>query len=129
MNQSFKNSSEIVLSVNQIEYQYAETETKLFNHFTYQFEHGKKYLIRGESGIGKTTLVKLLTGKLQPENGCITLNNINIASPSEEMFFQIMTYVDQKVYLFNDSILNNILLYRNLDKNKVKSLMNCLGIE
>lgn len=129
MNQSFKNSSEIVLSVNQIEYQYAETETKLFNHFTYQFEYGKKYLIRGESGIGKTTLAKLLTGKLQPDSGCITLNNINIASLSEEMFFQIMTYVDQKVYLFNDSILNNILLYRNLDKNKVKSLMNCLGIE
>lgn len=127
--ESFKNLSEIVLTVDQIEYQYPETETKLFNHFTYQFEHGKKYLIRGESGAGKTTLAKLLTGELQPDSGCITLNNINIASLSEELLFQIMTYVDQKVYLFDDSILNNILLYRNLDKNKIKSLMNCLGID
>ena len=108
--ESFKNLSEIVLSVDQIEYQYPETETKLFNHFTYQFEYGKKYLIRGESGSGKTTLAKLLTGELQPDSGCITLNNINIVSLSEELLFQIMTYVDQKVYLFNDSILNNMIV-------------------
>lgn len=121
--------NQVILKANHIFYRYSSTDEEIINGFEYQFEYGKKYLIQGESGSGKTTLAKLLTGELQPEKGNVEINNISIHDLSEEELIQIMTYVDQKVYMFNDTIINNIILYRDIDSGQVDKIMDSLRIQ
>ena len=46
---------------------------RVINDFTYGFEQGKTYVITGQSGAGKTTLMMLLSGLLSPKKGKIFL--------------------------------------------------------
>ncbi len=49
----------------------------------YEFKKGEKYALFGPSGIGKTTLLHLISGLLKPDSGDLNVNGINITSLSE----------------------------------------------
>ncbi len=71
--------------------------------------HGKEHvLFKGRNGAGKTTIMKLLLALYRPDKGKILIdgkdiNNINISSLRENI-----SIVSQNIFLFNDSIENNI---------------------
>lgn len=82
----------------------------IFKSFSYQLELGKKYLLIGKSGCGKSTLLKLLTKQYDNYTGEILLNNKNMHDISEESVFRNISFVSQDVFLFNDTLENNIFL-------------------
>lgn len=51
--------------------------TVVFSQLTLQLESGVSYLITGNNGIGKTTLLKLIAGKIQPKTGTVSYDFIN----------------------------------------------------
>lgn len=57
------------VEVEDLTFAYDNMEHVLINHFTFTVEAGEKVAIIGENGVGKTTLIKLLTGKLEPQKG------------------------------------------------------------
>ncbi len=74
-------------------------------------------MINGSTGSGKTTLFKILTKQLKISNGKVFINGKDINSFSEGQVRKSITYVDQKVKLFNETLIENI----NLDsENKLR---------
>ena len=69
---------------------------------------GETIALVGSTGSGKTTLVNLLTRLYSPSNGKITINNENINNFELESFRSNISFVDQHVRLFNDTISGNI---------------------
>ncbi len=69
---------------------------------------GETIALVGSTGSGKTTLVNLLTRFYSPSNGKITINNEDINNFELESFRSNISYVDQHVRLFNDTISGNI---------------------
>ena len=63
----------------------------------------------GESGVGKSTLIDLLTGILIPTKGNIYVDSINIKNILPK-YQNIIGIVPQKTRLINDSLLSNIIL-------------------
>jgi len=61
---------EAMLNVDNVSFEYVKGK-KIINNFTYTFEQGKSYVICGDNGVGKTTLLKLLLGLLKPDSGII----------------------------------------------------------
>ncbi|QTR50541.1 ABC-F family ATPase [Candidatus Thiothrix anitrata] len=59
------------VEVNNLTFAYDGMEKPLINNFTFAIEAGEKVGIIGENGVGKTTLLKLLEGKLQPQKGSV----------------------------------------------------------
>lgn len=59
------------VEVENLTFGYEGMEKPLINNFSFTIEAGEKVAIIGENGVGKTTLVKLLEGKLQPQKGVI----------------------------------------------------------
>ena len=57
-----------------VSFRYAKGDRMIFEHFTHEFKPGSKTAIMGETGIGKTTLFRLLLGFIEPTNGHVERN-------------------------------------------------------
>lgn len=73
---------------------------------------GKKIAIVGESGCGKTTLAKLLLSFHFPESGSIVVDGCNISQYSSKSIRSHIAYISQNVFLFSDTIYNNLKMDR-----------------
>lgn len=91
----------------------------VINDISITFKYGEKYLILGESGGGKSTLLKLLTNLYTPTHGEICIGNIDYSVASFNCISKLITYSQQDTYLFQDSIRNNIDILGDGDLNKL----------
>ena len=64
----------------------------------------------GESGVGKTTLARLLVGLSRPEKGRITINGVDLAQLSPESWRASLAWVSQRPFFFKGTIAENLLL-------------------
>lgn len=94
-------------------YSFSGSGRTVIDDFSFSFLPGKKYLIKGESGSGKTTLARILSGELTPDSGKVCIGGRAIMDFDLTARSKIVNYVDQSSYLFKDSVLNNITLYRD----------------
>lgn len=70
----------------------------------------KKIGILGETGSGKTTFVDILTGLLKPNKGSILVDELNIHDANLESWIKKISFIQQKVFIFNSSLRQNITL-------------------
>lgn len=87
--------------------------TKIFNDFNLTLRKGEKVAIVGLNGSGKSTLIQLLMQYYIPAQGEILFDNINIKDFSLESYREQISIMEQEVFLFNESIINNINMFSN----------------
>lgn len=75
------------------------SEKIIFDNFTLEVKEGRKILLSGESGRGKTTLFKTALGFVIPDSGLITVNSTPLKSSSAELVRSAIYYLDQDVSL------------------------------
>ena len=106
------NSTPPTIEIRNLNYQY-DNHRQIIHNLNFDFPAGSATAIVGETGAGKTTLIRLLLGLIQPNNGTITLTPANatttplLVSPSTRPLF---CYVPQGNTLFSGTIYNNLLL-------------------
>lgn len=66
--------------------------------------------IIGKSGCGKSTIVNLLLGSIQPNSGTITINNRKLSSYSRDSYYSHIAAISYNTYIFNETIRANFLL-------------------
>ncbi|SFQ40803.1 ABC-type multidrug transport system, ATPase and permease component [Lachnospiraceae bacterium XBB1006] len=93
------------------------------------FEQGKKYVIMGESGCGKSTLVKLFVKMSACDGGNVMLGKRNIADISDNELYSVVNYMQQEVFLFDDTIKNNITLYKEYSPEAIQHAIECAGLK
>ncbi|GEM_PF-3558880 len=119
---------DVTLCLDGVGYSY-DNQKNVISDFSYEFMAGKKYLIQGESGKGKTTLAKIISGELEPTKGTVTISDIPIHKMREQQQLELINYVEQQSYIFEDTIFHNIDLYRNNDSLKIRNCMEQLKID
>lgn len=83
-------------------------KTKIIDNINLHIKEGTITAIVGPSGSGKTTLCNLLARFYKIDSGNITIGKTNIERLSQDSLMKNLSIVFQDVYLFNDSVLNNI---------------------
>lgn len=73
-------------------------------------------IISGASGTGKSTIFKLITKELRPDDGNIFIGSENINGLNREEIYEKISIVAQKPMIFRDTILANIVLFENEDE-------------
>jgi len=92
-----------------VTFQFPNTDTPLFQELSVSIPHGQITAFVGATGSGKTTLVDLLTGLLQPTSGEITVDGIPLTSTTLSAWRQQLAYVPQEVFLYDASLRDNIV--------------------
>lgn len=93
-----------------ISFKYPESNSYIIDGFSYEFNKNCSYSISGESGCGKTTLLKMLLGLYPPDDGVIQIDRSCTAYNMD--LYANVSYVPQGNSLFSGTIYENILLGR-----------------
>lgn len=96
------------IEIEQLYFSYSEALPAVFQNAEYKFLNGKSYLLRGKSGEGKSTLIKLLSGVLTPESGQIRYSGMALEEIDPETLFKRLGLIMQESYFFNFSIRDNL---------------------
>lgn len=100
---------------------------KLLDNVSLTIKKGEKILLCGESGSGKSTLVKMLLRYIEVPYGVLNISKIDINHYHLENIRANITYVTSNEYLFNDTIKNNIMLYKEYPEEEFLNACNmCL---
>lgn len=116
------------ISVNQLHFGYTKDQETI-KGMNYTFEKGKKYAIIGKSGCGKTTLINLLTGYYSLYKGDILYDNMNLRELDIEKLCELSSVIHQNVYMFDESIKNNICLHKDIKEDDLQKALDMSGVE
>ena len=94
----------------------------IFNNLNLKINQGEKILLSGESGCGKSTLVKMLLRYIETEFNTIKISDIDINHYHLQNIRSNITYVTSNEYLFNDTLKNNICLYKEYKEEEIEEV-------
>ncbi|WP_247915851.1 ABC transporter ATP-binding protein [Streptococcus salivarius] len=118
-----------VISFSNIDFSYPNTEEKIFNHLSLKIQKGEKIAIVGMSGSGKSTLLNLLLRFYDVTSGHISIDNKDLQAISAESLYNLMTIVQQDVYIFDDTLRANITLNQFFTDEEIKQAVQQSGLE
>jgi len=104
------------IEIKELTYKYPNADTVIFKNARLTVKKGQAIGIVGSSGVGKTTLVDLLLGLLEPESGEILVDGRNIRD-SIGSFRRSIGYVPQDIFIIDDTIAANVAF--GIDPSKV----------
>jgi ATP-binding cassette, subfamily B, bacterial len=109
-------------------YEDAEDKTKTLHNVNMELKKNGKYLIVGPSGGGKSTLLKLLRKYYDATEGNLLIDGKPLADVKKEDYFSLIANVEQQVFIFEDTLKNNITLYKEYSKDKIKEAIEVAGL-
>ena len=115
------------IEVKDLTYGY-EPESHVLKDLDVQFDAGKSYAIVGGSGSGKSTLLNLLMGSSSNYQGEICIDGVSIKNIESESLYQLMTSVQQNVFVFNDTIRNNVTMFHEFSDKEVALALERSGL-
>lgn len=118
-----------VISFSNIDFSYPNAEEKIFNHLSLKIQKGEKIAIVGMSGSGKSTLLNLLLRFYDVTSGHISIDNQDIQAISAESLYNLMTIVQQDIYIFDDTLRANITLNQSFTDEEIKKAVQQSGLE
>lgn len=116
------------LKFSHVSFRYPNSESYILKDFSYSFTNGTRYVLTGKSGIGKSTLLQLAMGYLQPTSGQIYLNGMDLNSLSSHDINHFIRYLQQDTHIFDLPLDDNIKMGRQARPEAVQRIKESLSI-
>jgi len=107
-NTKFVPSFEGNIEFNNVGFMYPHSGIHALNNFDLKIKAGQKVLILGKTGAGKTSIAQLITRMYETSSGTIKIDGVDVNTINTHQLRKEIGYVQQDVFLFSDSIENNI---------------------
>lgn len=105
-----------------------EPEKQVLNNLNCSFELGKSYAIVGASGCGKSTLLNLLLASNSGYMGSIYFDELELQQISSESLYEMVSIIQQNVFIFNASIRDNITMFSDYPREEVDRAIELSGL-
>ena len=116
------------ISFDKVWFRYKE-EQWILKDLSFSVDAGKFLALVGHTGAGKSSIIRILNRFYEIEKGKIQIDNISIDEITLDSLRENIALVQQEVFLFSDSILNNISLYEeSISKNQIVQASKEIGI-
>lgn len=126
-NEIFFNSK---IRLKNLSFKYPTTNSFALNNLNFEIQKRDKISITGETGSGKTTLINLLTGLIQPTSGNVVIDEDSLNENNVRSWMKKISYVPQNIYLSDESILENITFGENkkIDTKKIDRILKIVDL-
>ena len=111
-----------------IKYSY-NNEHQIIDDISFKIKNKTQNIIKGPSGIGKSTLMKMLARTIDEYQGEIRINGINIKDYSLKTIRENILYVSQRETILSESIKKNITLNNQLTPYELNEIINITNLE
>ncbi|QHQ63484.1 ATP-binding cassette domain-containing protein [Anaerocolumna sedimenticola] len=110
-------------------FHYEDDDRVILSDINLEFKKNGKYLIVGPSGGGKSTLLKLFRKYFYPTWGDILIDGYNMKEIKKEQYFSLVANIEQQVFIFEDTIKNNITLYKDYSEEEINTAITASGLD
>lgn len=128
---NFKFPKKNKINLKNIKFIYPGAKVFCFENLNWKISGNKLIGLSGKSGVGKTTLIDILMGLKKQTSGEIVINNHNI-NQIKSSWFSIIGYVQQDVFMIDDSVLNNVAFgvsKSKIDLKYANQVLNDVGLK
>ncbi len=118
---------ELTKSIQRVEFRSVGLEyadKRVLNGVSLVATKGQSIALVGDSGAGKSSLVNLLVKFYEPTFGDISIDEIDLKEITKESLYKKISYVTQRVYLFNDTIAANVAYGEEIDERRVEEALS-----
>jgi len=93
-----------------------------------KLDKGKKYTLVGESGCGKTTLLRVLLNHITDYDGQVLIDGVDIREFAPASYYRKVSIIQQNVFMFSDTLKNNICLYSECGDEELNEALKQSGL-
>jgi len=126
INDNTKNNLKIhfkkIIKIDKIKYQYSKELPYILNNINFEINKGDKIVIKGETGTGKSTLINIILGLLNPTEGKITVDDIEINEDNQTNWQKNIAIVPQSIFLNDATILENIAISESTNEINLEKI-------
>jgi len=115
------------ITVKDLSFGYGE-ESPVLQEVSFAFRAGKSYAIVGASGSGKSTLLNLLMASHDDYTGSIRYDDAELRQISSDSLYEMVSVVQQNVFIFNASIRDNITMFSDFPREEVDRAIELSGL-
>ena len=129
LNFSFNKNTKIKFQ--NVHFNYNQSQKENISNINLIINHGSVIAFIGKTGSGKTTILNLLTGLLEPASGEITIDDVNI-SKNLYHWRKLISYVPQSPFFTDDTILGNIAIgvdENDIDYSKIRNILELTDLK
>lgn len=108
---------------------FSRKRRKILKELNIRIKEGERVLIKGRSGEGKTTLVNLIFGYYEPDEGEILIGGTNIKEVALKTLRQNIGYLSQDIMLFSGSLRENLVLNMEVKRGMLEEAIRDAGLE
>jgi len=117
------------ITFDNVTFSYDNTETPAISNLNISFKKGKKYVIVGRSGSGKSTIINLLLRYYDYQSGKLLIDNRKIEDISKQSLYDNVAVIHQDIYMFDKSLKDNIALDREYNDSDIKRVLKESGVD
>lgn len=114
------------LRFDQVSFAYGDNQ--VLDQASFEIKPGGKYMLVGPSGGGKSTVLRLLRKYFRPDQGQILLDGTDLAKIDRTSYYQHLANVEQQVFLFDDSLRNNLTLFKDYGQEAILEAVQAAGL-
>ena len=116
------------LNLSNVSFQFPGVKRDIFANLNLEIRAGECLAIGGQSGSGRSALLQLMAGILQPVQGVVTLNGKNLQDIGIEDLSKEIAYLPQRTALFEGSLLDNVTVFDSSRINMAMQVAKDLGL-
>ena len=107
---------------------FAYGDNQVLQDVDFTLRKGGKYLMIGPSGGGKSTILRLVRKYFNPDQGAVLVDGVNLADIRRESYYRHIANVEQQVFLFEDTLRNNLTLYKDYSDDEIMRAIEGAGL-
>ncbi len=117
------------IKMENINFAYPNREALVLKNFNLDAKIGDKVLLKGPNGSGKSTVIRLILGFFENYDGRILINGTELRELNKKSLKNKISIVSQKIFLFNDTLENNIKISGEVEPEKYEEALKKSGLK
>ena len=112
-----------------ISFSYHNDGKRIINDLSFEIKKNSSIALVGESGAGKSTIIKLIMGLIKYNSGKILIDENELSELNLESFYDFVTYVSQEAPIFDGTLRENLVFNRDVSDEEIKKVLKLVKLE